>query len=188
MSLNNIQLNSFHLVELYRNSLVQTIQSPETKEKVSQRHVVEALKPNGVNSTISDPLSTGWKYLGENKKSILLVVRYTNTTYLPDEQLNFLISILGACKLSLADVAILNLANTPAGSYNSVWEQFKSRITLLFGITPTAFAMPVNFPEFQVQSLNNCTFLHTPVLEELEKDKVLKSKLWVCLRRVFNLS
>jgi hypothetical protein len=147
----------------------------------------EPAKPKEIKLTTNDGVTTAWKYLGENKKNILLVVNYENATYLPDGQLNFLISILGACKLSLGDVAILNLATAPASSYNDIWEQFKSRTTMLFGITPTAFAMPVNFPEFQVQPFNNCTFVHTPLLEELERDKILKSKLWVCLRRIFNL-
>jgi len=47
--------------------------------------------------------------------------------------------------------------------------------------------MPLSFPEFQVQAFNNCIFLHTPVLEVLETDKVLKSKLWVCLKRMFGV-
>jgi hypothetical protein len=182
MSLNNIQLSSSHLTELYRNSLVQTTEGSEPREKAFNQSPTQIAKPKRVNSPINE-----WKYLGENKKDILLVVRYSNAPHLPDEQLNFLISILGACKLSVADVAILNIANTPADTYDGVWQQFKSRIMVLFGMSPTEFAMPVNFPEFQVQALNNCTFLHTPLLEELERDKVLKSKLWVCLRRIFNL-
>jgi hypothetical protein len=181
MSLNNIQLNSSHLAELYRNSLIET-DEVSREEKVFIKPSAEALNKKEIASMVRD-----WKYLGENKKNILLIVRYANATYLPDEQLNFLTSILGACKLSLGDVAILNVANAPADIYNGVSEQFNSLVTVLFGITPIEFAMPINFPEFQVQAFNNCTFLHTPILEELEIDKVLKSKLWVCLRKMFGV-
>ena len=117
-----------------------------------------------------------------------MIVRYPTATYLPDEQLNFLTSILAACKLSLGDVAIVNILNAPPAFYKGAMEKFRSTTTILFGITPQEFEMPVNFPEFQVQRFNNCTFLHTPGLESLEADKVLKSKLWVCLRRMFSLS
>ncbi len=182
MSLNNIQLNSSHLAALYKNSLVETGKIPQIKENVFTSPPVETEKLKEINAPVRE-----WKYLGEYKKNILLIVRYANATYLPDEQLNFLTSILGACKLSLGDVAILNLANAPADIYKPIFDQFKSRVTVLFGITPTEFAMPVNFPEFQVQAFNNCTFLHTPIIEELETDKVLKSKLWVCLRRIFGV-
>jgi hypothetical protein len=182
MSLNNIQLNAWHLAELFRNCLVETDEVSQNKEKIFTNSPAETIRMKEI-----DPPIREWKWLGENKKNILLVVRYANTAYLPDEQLNFLTSILGACKLSLIDVAILNIANAPADSYKSISDQFKSRITVLFGITPTEFAMPANFPEFQVQVLNSCTFLHTPMLEKLEADKVLKSKLWVCLRKMFSL-
>ncbi|HEV8284235.1 MAG TPA: hypothetical protein VGQ09_07985 [Chitinophagaceae bacterium] len=136
----------------------------------------------------SNSLIKEWKYLGQYKKNILLIVRYNASPHLPDEPLNFLTSVLGACKLSLADIAVLNIAMAPSVLYKDVQEQFKAGVTILFGLTPEEFEMPVNFPEFQVQAFNHCHFLHTPTLEELESDKILKSKLWVCLKRMFSLS
>jgi hypothetical protein len=87
----------------------------------------------------------------------------------------------------LGDIAILNLTNAPSVLHKDIQNKFKSSVTILFGLTPEELEMPVNFPEFQVQAFNNCTFLHTPTLEKLETDKILKSKLWVCLRKMFNL-
>jgi hypothetical protein len=106
---------------------------------------------------------------------------------LPDEQLNFITGALTACKLGLADVAILNISHTPSGKYKEIYNEFKSKVTILFGVTPAEFEMPVDFPEFQVQAFNNCTYLHSPELSKLEADKVLKSKFWVCLRRLFDI-
>jgi len=169
MALNDIQLDSSLLVDMYRNSLVEMrdIRPMQGKE--------DAPRP-------------GRQYLGEFRKNILLIVHYDLETYLPDPQLNFITSILGACKLGLGDVAILNIAHLPGEGYKHIQEKFKSNVTILFGLSPQEFEMPLDFPEFQVQPFNNCTFLHTPVLEKLENDKVLKSKLWVCLRRVFGLT
>ncbi|HEY1869550.1 MAG TPA: hypothetical protein VGG71_00760 [Chitinophagaceae bacterium] len=180
MALNNIQLNPVLLADLYRNSLIETTESPTRKEKITGTPVSAETKNNV-------PLKE-WRYLGDHKKNILLIVRYDDTTYLPDEQLNFLTSVLSACKLSLGDVAVLNISNAPSFLYKGVLEKFKSSYVILFGITPKEFQMPVHFPEFQIQPFNNCTFLHSPVLETLKKDKVLKSKLWVCLKKTFNLS
>ena len=172
MALNDIQLDSSLLVDMYRNSLV------EMKDSQHMQAVPKKANDEG-------PIP--WrKHLGEFGKNILLIVRYDQATYLPDVQLSFITSILGACKLGLADVAILNIARVPGG-YKHVQEKFKSSVTILFGLTPQEFEMPLDFPEFQVQPFNNCTFVHTPALEKLENDKVLKSKLWVCLRRVFGL-
>jgi hypothetical protein len=186
MSLNNILLNSSLLAELYKDSLVAEGQT-QAEFVDSEVGRIEPEKINSEKSRAAKSDRAVWNYLGEYKKMVLLVVRYPNTAHLPDRQLSFLTSILTACKLGLGDVAILNISNAPAADYKSISDQFRSRVTALFGITPAEFAMPVDFPEFQVQAFNNCTFLHTPILEELEADRVLKSKLWVCLRRMFDL-
>jgi hypothetical protein len=183
MALNKIKLSPLIFADLYKNTLIESGDNkvtPETK-KISTGEPLEN------SDTEKNQLNKEWKYLGQYKKNILLIVNYENATYLPDEPLNFLTSVLGACKLSLGDIAILNIAHTPSNLYKNIQEKFKSTHIILFGITPTGFEMPVNFPEFQVQPFNNCTFLHTPVLEQIETDKVLKSKLWVSLRKMFGV-
>lgn len=185
MALNDIRLTSTLLAEIYRNSLVEI--NNESLANQQQSSTSQRQSSQEANST-TNRSAIAWKHLGEFKKRILLVVRYKDVTHIPDEQLNFLASILGACKLSLEDVAIVNIANLPSAQYSGLREKFNSTVIMLFGVAPSELEMPVNFPEFQIQPFNNCTFLYTPVLEKLESDKVLKSKLWVCLRRMFDLS
>jgi hypothetical protein len=184
MSLNHIQLNPTLLADMYRTSLVDT---NEGLQPAGKKQTVSLPATTHVESGTKSMQSPAWKFLGEYKKPILIIVRYENTPYLPDQQLNFLTSVLTACKLNLGDVAIFNIANGPSVLYKDFQEKFKSSFTVLFGLTPEEFQMPLSFPEFQVQAFNNCTFLHTPVLEALEADKVLKSKLWVCLRKMFGV-
>jgi hypothetical protein len=179
MSINNIQLNPSLLVDMYRTSLIET---EENLRPEGKKHTGAA-----VETAAKDTKAVSWKYLGEYKKNILIIVRYNDVPYLPKDQLNFLTSVLSACKLNLGDVAIFNTANGISVSYRDLQEKFKSDFTLLLGLTPEEFEMPLSFPEFQVQAFNNCTFLHTPVLEVLETDKVLKSKLWVCLKKMFGV-
>jgi len=184
MALNDIRLNSTLLAEIYKDSLVEI--DDQSYGKRAHPSKSQTQMPEDISTTNTS--SIAWKHLGEFKKRILLVVRYPEVAYLPDEPLNFLTSILNACKLSLADVAIVNIANLPSVQYNQLREKYKSAvIVVLFGPTPSELEMPVDFPEFQIQPFNNCTFLYTPVLEKVEADKVLKSKLWVCLRRIFDL-
>jgi len=179
MSINNIQLNPSLLADMYRTSLVKTKENVGPKEKNPVQVVKEA--------DATDTKAATGRYLGEYKKRILIIVRYNDVPYLPDAQLNFLTSVLSACKLNVGDVAIFNVANGPPALYKDLQEKFKSNFTILLGLTPEEFEMPLSFPEFQVQAFNNCTFLHTPVLEVLETDKVLKSKLWVCLKKMFGV-
>jgi hypothetical protein len=179
MSLNNIKLDSFLVAEMYKDVLVENTDLSQQPADSNQgkKQLVEDQKTEKKN----------WKYLGDNKKKILFIVQYNNAVYIPDDQLNFLTTILSACKLSLADIAILNLATAPSGNYKDIQDKFKSNVTILFGITPQQFEMPIDFPEFQVQPFDKCTFLSAPIIEQLEGDKLLKSKLWVSLRKIFGV-
>jgi hypothetical protein len=186
MSLNNIQLNPSLLADMYKACLVDTNET--VKQSGKKQTVLSAATPTVETGPVAKNVkSPAPKYLGEYKKNILIIVRYDATPYLPDEQLNFLTTVLSACKLNLGDVAIFNIATSRPALYKDLQEKFKSSFTILFGLTPEEFEMPLSFPEFQVQPFNNCTFLHAPVLEALEADKVLKSKLWVCLRKMFGV-
>ena len=168
MDLNHIQLPASAIADLYRSSLIETNETPVTANPV----------------TTATEVTEQLKFLGENQKKVLIVVEYTDAVYMPDEELIFLTNMLTACKLSLADVAIVNRNNNEI-RYKELLERFKSRIVFLFGVDPVSFGLPVSFPHFQVQPVANATFLFTPSLMDCQKDDLLKSKLWVCLRRIF---
>jgi hypothetical protein len=171
MDLNHIHLPPAVITDLYRTSLIEANETPVI------------VKSDRLQTTAPVP----GKHLGENQKNILIVVDYTDAVYLPDEELSFLTGMLTACKLSLADVAIVNRNNCKEISYKELMANFKSKIVFLFGVDPVSFGLPVNFPHFQVQSFANATFLFSPALEEPKNDKLLKSKLWVCLRHIFGI-
>ncbi|HET6994806.1 MAG TPA: hypothetical protein VFI06_07480 [Chitinophagaceae bacterium] len=171
MNLNHIQLPASVVADLYKRSLV-------LSEQEFGDHTVSPLKKTGDSAN-------KWKYLGENKKNILAVVNYSDSVHLPDEELSLLTKLFTACKLSLADVAIVNGNNYDEINYKEMIAQFSSKIIFLFGIDPVSFGLPVNFPHFQLQPFAGATFLFAPPLEDLGKDELLKSKLWVCLRRLF---
>ncbi len=179
MSLNNIKLDPFLVAEMYKDVLVENADPGQeiTEPAHQKKQLIEEQKTEEIQ----------WKYLGDYKKKILFVVHHENAVHIPDEQLSFLTTILTACKLSLADIAILNLANAPFVIYKNVQDEFKSNVMILLGITPRKFEMPLSFPEFQVQPFNNCTFLSAPTIEQMENDKLLKSKLWVSLKKIFGL-
>ena len=177
MDLNNIDLPASVITSLYHSSLVDlpgTITGPEPAPVVIEK----TPETNEVSEV---------KWLGENRKNILIIVNHTGSTYLPDKELEFLTGILGACKFGIADVAIVNLSNSPATDYKKLLGLLKSKTVLLFGVEPSAFGLPINFPHFQLQAFANNTFLSSPCLDELETDKLMKSKLWVCLKRLYNI-
>jgi hypothetical protein len=161
MSLNNIQLKSSLLAGLYKNSLVQT-----------ERIVTAEMKPV--------------KCLGNNHKNILVIVSNPSVPFLPDEEFNFLTSILAACKLSIADIGIINNKNTELADLQNLIN-LESKNVLLFGVEPLTIGLPINFPAFQLQSFNSRTYLYAPQLSQIENDKALKGRLWSALKTMFGI-
>jgi len=177
MSLNSIKFETAEIVLLFKNSLVDIGEKKQDSSNPKQT-------ASAVNT---GPMTTGWKYLGENKKRTLIVVRYTDAVHLPDKQLSFLTKLLAACNLNLADVAILNFQSLQASQFSEIFNYFNPKSALLFDIKPTEFGMPMNFPDFQVQAYKNAVFVSSPSLENIEPDKNLKGKLWACLKKIYNL-
>lgn len=172
MSLNSIKLETTDIALLFKNSLVEI----KDQQKVSP-----------ITETVSAETKSNWKFLGENKKKVLVVVSHTNAVHIPDKELSFLTKLLAACSLSLGDVAILNFKQYGAADFNEIINHFKPKTVLLFGVEPGEFGMPMIFPQFQVQGYKDSMFVSSPSLETIEPDKGLKGKLWTCLKKIFNL-
>jgi DNA polymerase III psi subunit len=167
MSLDNIQLPAIILQNLFNNSLVDLKTGNDTAV-VSQEH--------------------GIPFLGNNQKRLVIVVEDENAVYVSDTDLNFLSGILAACKLSMADVALVNLARATAISYTTLEQQLQAEKILLFGVTPARLELPLQFPFYQIQKFNNQVYVAAPALSELQGDKNEKTKLWNCLKQVFSIS
>ncbi len=181
MDLNNIELPASVVADLYRNFLVG--ENVKTKEAI----IPEPVEKKEGEVALKIQTVQGWKSLGSNQRNILVVVDHDKLVHLPDEDLHFLTEILGACRLSLDDVGIVNRNNYKDMPYKELLTHFKSRKVLLFGIDPATFGLPMNFPYFQVQAFHDNSFLYSPSLKNLGNDKLLKSKLWICLKRIFNI-
>lgn len=172
MSLNSIKFDTTEIALLFKNSLVDV-----NSEKQILPH----------DNRNAEPIAIGWKYLGENKKKTLIVVNYKDAAHIPDKQLAFVTKLLGACNLNLADAAILNFHHYRSRDFDNIINHFKPKVVLLFGTEPGDFGMPMIFPQFQVQGYKDAVFVSSPSLELIEPDKTLKGKLWVCLKKIFNL-
>lgn len=158
MSLNDIRLKPNIIAAFYNHSLVET-------------------------SATTMPESKPLHYLGSNQKNILVIVSNSDIPFLPDAELNFLTNVLTACKLSLADIGIINYKTEQAQLQNILTNEAKK--VLLFGVEPLAIGLPIHFPPFQLQPFNKCIYLFAPALSQIENDKGLKSKLWSALKTMF---
>jgi len=169
MDLNKLELPAFTIAELYRSCLVLPIDKGKNDQPQTQ------------------PELPGPKYLGNNKKNILIVVRHTDAVHLPDKELELLTGILTACKLGLEDVAIVNTVNYPGQGYKELTGQFRSTKVFLFGIEPAGFGLPLSFPNFQTQHFSQVIYMGAPTLHQISSDREIKTALWNSLKKIFDL-
>lgn len=136
------------------------------------------------------PEPAGYKFLGNHRRKVTIIVDSPGSAFLPDDQLNFLTKILEACRMNIGDVAIVNHDTIPV-AITTLRQQLQPSIILIFGLEPTAIRLPINFPVFKLQPYDQCTYLSAPPLQQLVGDtadsKLLKSKLWVCLKTLFDV-
>ena len=164
MSLDNIQLSPLLIEKLYSKTLVDL---------------------NTVKAPASNNAMETFNWLGNNEKNILIIINEAETVYLTDADLNLLVGILTACKLSMADIALLNFNKNKHASYQELNAVLNPSSIILFGIEPRALDFPLNFPVFQLQAYNGQHYLAAPALKNIGLDVSLKKQLWLALQKHF---
>ena len=165
MSLDNIQLTPFLIQELYKNCLIEF----DAKEQAEKNLPVSS-----------------FNILGNNRRRVIIIVENDETLYLPDDQLNFLLGILSACKLTMEDVAIMNITKNKAATYKAIELELRAEKIILFGISPAQIELPLEFPLYQIQQYNKQTYIAAAMLPNIQDDKAEKTKLWNCLKQIFS--
>src|SRR5688572_15585387 len=125
------------LANLYKDTIVLV----DNEEPRHQKTVLE--EP----VTRASPQDSRLAYLGNNGKNISILVHDTVTTYLQDDLLEILSAIISACKLNLADVALVNTYRRPVLD-QEIREQLNPQTVLLFGITTMSIDLPFSIPEY----------------------------------------
>ncbi|MEO5968176.1 MAG: hypothetical protein ABIP68_08995 [Ferruginibacter sp.] len=120
--------------------------------------------------------------LGNYEKQILIIVNYPYNLH--ESDLEFLTSILKACSLGIKDIRIINLHNIGLLP-NQIIANLKPLKVLFFGVDVASFQLPLQFPDFQVQSYDDTLFLSAPSLAEISSSAEVKKKLWQNLQKMF---
>jgi len=200
MSLNNIQLKDMVVAELYKDNLMATEHTASTAVPPPPPAPATPASPTPKTPTPKtpapktpaqpDPTPASYKFLGNNRRKITVIIHSPGIAFLPDDQLNVLTRMLEACRMNIGDVAIVNHAASPV-IIGQLKQQLQPEYVLLFGPAPQHIGLPMDFPVFKIQAYDGCTYLTAPSLEELvrpgDESKLLKSKLWVCLKTLFEI-
>ncbi len=179
MSLNDLKLTPFLLKEMYGTTLIDS--GTEKKEKPGAKAVKVVPKKE------SKSPAGNIKFLGNNNKHILILVNESSHAFVSDDELNFLMAILNACKISGDDAALVNAYSNDAVEYEKLNEQFSPEIILFLGTAPHELGFPVQIPRYRIQQYNNQQYIAAPSLKELSADKEEKKQLWNALKVLFSI-
>lgn len=122
--------------------------------------------------------------LGGYGKRILILLMQPDAAVIREGDLSFLLTILHACRLGMPDVRLLNLAHAGV-DHEALLRGHGPATVLLFGASAADIALPMHFPDFQVQAFRGVHFLSAPDLPALEGDMPAKKRLWAGLKQLF---
>jgi hypothetical protein len=181
------QLPGFIIAGLYKDSLVLAEETIEQIEPVKKQEQITKKAPN---PEVVQPVTTKKWYLGHNKKNITILVKDATAVHINDEWLGTLSKLLSACKLNLADVAIVNLKQ--ALSFNEIKTELEPQHVLMFGVTANDIALPFSIPNYQLQKYDGTTFMIAPAItlsadKTTESVRAEKKNLWEKLKIIFNV-
>jgi len=175
MGINHLRLSSELIAALYPESLVAGNDTAPVK------------KPGKTSIPVQ---ATFYPFLGGNLRSICFLVHYPDGEFLPEEQLVFLKKMLGACKYSLDDIALVNTALS-LFDFAELRKQLQPRIIFLWGISPVSIGLKPGLPDFIISQLDGISVIPVMSPELMSGDDgegiELKHRLWACLKKLFSL-
>ena len=163
MSLDKIHIPGFLWASMFRDTIVDTRQPDD---RPGQQTAID--------------------FLGGNQKHVLFVTNNIGHKFIPDAHLQFLNNLLTAFGLTMADIALINMAPR-AISYLEVKKQLQPKIVLLMGVTAPELELPFAIPMFQVQRFQEQRYLIGPSMQDIQGDQELKKQLWSSLKKIFDL-
>ena len=152
---------------------------------------IEANKDTSNNATIRPINELGQiKYLGEHLKQVTIIVKDELAVYLNENDLTLLSSILSACKLTLADVALINVAQQKL-SLHEILNVLPSKLVMIFDVSSATLKIKLPTTLYKSIQLGDTYLLFSNSLSLMQggdqSAKLEKGKLWAILKSLFQL-
>jgi len=152
-----------------------------------------------IESTIKEEVSvpeeamealTNFKYLGDHHKKIVVLVNDPVSVYLNEADFILLTSILNACRLTIADIALVNIGNQKAGLHQ-ILHLLPSKLVIAFELDSKALKIKLPTQLYKVIPLGENNLLFSKSLASMQgtdaNAKQEKAKLWAVLKQIFQL-
>lgn len=160
-------------VEIIEEQVLPKNEVPKPVENQIETKLEEIPEPQENKKQVS----TDFKYLGENNKYILIIVKEPNFEFLKQDDLGFLLKILAAKKLELKDVAIINLEKYNSLNFDDLKAFFACNRIITFGINPQAIQIEGAVAN-KKSSFKETQILGTWDLAKLQQDVKKKAIFW----------
>jgi hypothetical protein len=185
------------LVSLFKDTLVLPEKEIKSPENIAETAITdlgkEAIATSSLNEVVNDEKTvapTPIKFLGDHLKKIIVIVHDEEAVYLNDTDLGLLSSILNACKLTLADIALINTAKQPL-SLHEILATLPSQLVLVFELTGAQLKIKLPATLYKPIVLGDTHILFSSGLKSMQgvaqTAKLEKSKLWNALKILFKL-
>ena len=133
---------------------------------------------------------TNFKYLGDHHKKIIVLVNDPASVYLNEADFILLTSILNACRLTIADIALVNLGHQKAGLHQ-ILHLLPSKLVIAFELDSKALKIKLPTQLYKVIPLGENNLLFSNSLASMQgtdaNAKQEKAKLWAVLKQIFQL-
>ena len=122
-------------------------------------------------------------YLGENNKFMLLLIQEDGHPNLRSNELEALANILGAKRMSLKDVAIVNQRKYTSSTWKDFKDYFACSSIVLFGIDPSEIKIRT-LPKNAITELEGMQVLFTYSFAEMLNNTDKKREFWNQMKKL----
>ncbi|TAH03873.1 MAG: hypothetical protein EAZ15_01595 [Sphingobacteriales bacterium] len=133
--------------------------------------------------TLTQNIKPNYKYIGDNNKSVLILVNETDFDILNNADMLALNKLLAARKLEQKDVAILNIQKNTHLNFTQLKEFFGFNKLLLFGINPKNLEI-TGIVANQICNFEGVPILGTWHLKLMQLDEKKKLTFWAEFKKL----
>lgn len=132
---------------------------------------------------IERPAALSFKFLGQNKKKILILVNDVDHEVSDEAGRELLRKIVKSINLTASDFALLNYAKYPKTSFADLQQHFSSVLMFAFGVSAGDLQLP-SHPENKIVMEGDVRVIFSGELRKLEQDPNGKKILWGSLKQL----
>lgn len=127
---------------------------------------------------------TTFKFLGNNKRNILILVNDEQHEVSDEAGRELLRKIVKSVNLTANDFALMNYAKYKGTGFKQLQEHFSSNLVFAFGVTPTDLAISTAHPENLIVFEAGVKMIFSAELKTLDQNPAGKKALWGSLQNL----